>query len=56
MLLRLLKGQAKIVKTIPVENRLEASYLGKVLLSGNKHPLDVKLLQEIKTVRLSPLL
>lgn len=52
ILLRLMKFQAKKIRTIQLEDRLKACFLGKVSLAGNQPPIDSKLLNDVQMVRL----
>lgn len=47
---RLLKGQIKLVKTVPIDKRLNANFLGVVEI-GNPAGVSDKVLQEIQKVQ-----
>lgn len=47
MIVKLLKGQLRLVKEIEKDKRLTVSFLGEVSLENNSKPLDPKLLKKI---------
>jgi hypothetical protein len=49
---KLLKGQIKLIKTVPIEKRLNANFLGSVEL-GNAPNVSAKVLDDIRQVCLS---
>jgi hypothetical protein len=46
---KLLKGQIKLIKTVPIEKRLNANFLGSVEL-GNAPNVSAKVLDDIRQV------
>jgi hypothetical protein len=48
---RLLKGQIKLVKTVPIDRRLNANFLGSIDI-GNPQNISEKVLNDIRTVPL----
>jgi hypothetical protein len=47
VLIKLLKGQLRLVKDIEKDKRLSVSFLGEVLLESNSKELDPKLVRKI---------
>lgn len=47
---RLLKGQAALVRKLPIERRLNACFLGRVDLSDSSEHIDHNLLENIRNV------
>lgn len=49
-LLLLLKGQTKLVRDLDVDSRLDACFLGEVILDGSSRPIDASVMSTIKLV------
>lgn len=53
LLVRLLKGQTHLVNKIELDDRLNASFLGEVILQNpDQHEIDENILEKIKLVLL----